>query len=317
MRDDGAGQLGARTPLVSVFVPVRDVLPTLDQCIESLPTQTYRNLESMLVEAGSVDGSTERCDWWTNRNRRVHVSHQDGAGAAHARCVGLASCHGWCAWFLDFDDWVATELFHRQVELAESIPADFAVSASSHVYYDGIIVSRYKDVGAWGRLARAELSDRLRLPDIAKGQDYALAYAHLNGAERVVYDRPPRYYCRQTAGSLPSEMNTSRTATTEATHDIVDLVRAKYPLALSCAIDGQAIPSLVAYNGVLRSGQRRQWSGFLRSVERLVRAEGRGASAMVALSRARRVQLWLVADVSWLHRLSPSGCDAVHLRPAA
>lgn len=325
-------------PLVSVIVPVYNVLPFLDQCVESLVAQSYRNLEIILVDDGSTDGSGERCDCWAVKDDRVCVIHRANAGVAQARNAGLDFAHGRYIGFLDSDDWVAREYFQRLLDLAEGFSADLAISASSYVYDDGVIVSRYKSVppmtltsesafklinipgyfgvAVWDKLARAELFDGLRFPDIVSGEDYAVSYALLDRAEIIAYDSVPRHFYRQTRQSLSNEKTIIRTAKFDSTMDMVELVRAKYPSSLPYAVYGHVIASLGAYNGVLCSGERREWSEFLRRVERLVRAERRSITAVVPVSRARRVQLWMVAYVPWLYRHALSLYKAVHPRRA-
>lgn len=332
------GPEGAASPLVSVIVPVYNVLPFLDQCVESLVTQTYKNLEIILVDDGSTDGSGERCHLWADKDARIQVLHRENAGAGQARNAGLTFAHGALIGFVDSDDWVGTEFVETLTRHLLEHDADLAITASSYVYSDDTMISHYKDIGimeltsekafkcinvpgyfgvaCWDKLARRELFCGLRFPSIVSGQDYAVAYALLDRADKVVYDSTPRYFYRQTDGSLSNSKSIDSSAKADATRDMVELVRVKYPEALPYAMYGHVIASLGAYNRVLRSGERGQWSEFLCRIEQLVRGERRNISAVVPLSRSRWVQLWMVAYTPWLYRFALAGYKAIHPKRA-
>ena len=67
-------------PLISVIVPVYKVEKYLDQCVESVVNQTYRNLEIILVDDGSPDRSPEMCDAWAKKDSRIKVVHKKNGG---------------------------------------------------------------------------------------------------------------------------------------------------------------------------------------------------------------------------------------------
>ena len=75
--------------LISVIVPVYNVEQYLDQCIESIVNQTYRNLEIILVDDGSRDNSGKMCDKWAEKDNRIKVIHKENGGLSDARNVGI------------------------------------------------------------------------------------------------------------------------------------------------------------------------------------------------------------------------------------
>ena len=96
-------------PAVSVIVPVYNVEKYLDKCVHSIVTQTFRDIEIILVDDGSKDKSGRMCDEWSRRDKRVKVIHKENGGIADARNVGLDSSTGEWILFIDSDDWYEKE----------------------------------------------------------------------------------------------------------------------------------------------------------------------------------------------------------------
>ena len=76
-------------PLISVIVPVYNVESYLPQCIDSILAQTYENLEIILVDDGSCDGSAELCDVYQKRDDRIVVIHKTNRGACECKEGGI------------------------------------------------------------------------------------------------------------------------------------------------------------------------------------------------------------------------------------
>ena len=73
--------------LISVIIPVYNVEQYLEQCVESVLNQTYRNIEVILVDDGSTDKSAEICDQFAQRDERIIVVHKSNGGLSDARNV--------------------------------------------------------------------------------------------------------------------------------------------------------------------------------------------------------------------------------------
>ena len=98
-------------PLISVVVPVYRVEDYLDHCIQSIAEQTYSNLEILLVDDGSPDGSGAICDRWAARDSRIRVFHKQNAGAGAARNTALDAARGEIITFVDSDDYLHPNMF--------------------------------------------------------------------------------------------------------------------------------------------------------------------------------------------------------------
>lgn len=92
--------------LISVIIPVYNVEKYLNKCIDSIVNQTYKNLEIILVDDGSLDKSSQLCDEWAKRDNRINVIHKVNGGVSSARNYGLEISKGEYISFVDSDDWV-------------------------------------------------------------------------------------------------------------------------------------------------------------------------------------------------------------------
>lgn len=111
-------------PLVSIIVPVYKAKEYLDQCVQSLCSQSYSNLEIVLVDDGSPDECPTLCDTLAAQDIRIHVIHKENEGAAFARKAGLDVTSGQYVLFLDGDDWLDSDAVSTCVEVAQQDNAD-------------------------------------------------------------------------------------------------------------------------------------------------------------------------------------------------
>lgn len=97
----------SNTNLVSVIVPVYNVKSYLQECFDSICRQSYRNIEIILVDDGSIDGSGELCDVLATKDDRTTVLHKENGGLSDARNAGLCIAQGDWVSFIDSDDYVS------------------------------------------------------------------------------------------------------------------------------------------------------------------------------------------------------------------
>lgn len=110
--------------ICSIIVPVYNVKEYLDRCIASVLKQTYRYIEVILVDDGSTDGSGELCDKWAMVDTRIRVIHKENAGLGNARNTGMHYAIGDYIYFLDSDDYIATETIEECLKCAIKESAD-------------------------------------------------------------------------------------------------------------------------------------------------------------------------------------------------
>ena len=114
-------------PLISIIVPVYNVKNYLEKCLQSICGQTYKNLEIILIDDGSSDGSGELCDLFAQRDGRIRVFHQANAGQSAARNRGLAVAQGEFLGFVDSDDWIESDMYEFLYRLLKENEADISI----------------------------------------------------------------------------------------------------------------------------------------------------------------------------------------------
>ena len=105
-------------PLVSVIIPVYNAEAFLEQCVTSVTGQTYQNLEILLIDDGSTDGSPALCDGFRAGDPRIMVIHKENGGASEARRTGAEASRGEYLMFVDSDDWIDPDTVAACVQAA-------------------------------------------------------------------------------------------------------------------------------------------------------------------------------------------------------
>ena len=213
--------------LISIIVPVYNVAPYLDKCLESLCAQTYRNLDIILVDDGSNDKSGEICDIWQAKDPRIRVIHQQNAGVSCARNAGLEICTGDLISFVDSDDWLELQMFEMLVScLTESgadaamcgfvdyphgAPVEKGVFPTPPCDFTGTVYQMMRRNGyftsLWAKLFRRDLVFRaggpVRFdPALAFGEDEVWLLEVLRHCERTAFLPEALYYWRAREGSV-------------------------------------------------------------------------------------------------------------------
>lgn len=114
----------------------------LDKCLDSLKKQTYQNIEVILVDNGSIDGSLDICARYVNADKRFRVLKCAQRGAAFARNQGLKEAKGYYIMYVDSDDYVDKDYCKYMVECIESNDATFAVCGIVLITENGYILRK-------------------------------------------------------------------------------------------------------------------------------------------------------------------------------
>lgn len=121
-------------PLITIVVPVYQTKQYLDQCIQSLCSQTYTDIEIILVDDGSPDECPALCDAYASRDGRIRVIHKENAGSSLARETGIQNATGKYIMFVDSDDWIEPDTVASCVETALRDDADCVMFGYTREY---------------------------------------------------------------------------------------------------------------------------------------------------------------------------------------
>lgn len=108
-----------KNKLLSIIVPVYKAESYLSKCIDSILSQTYKNLEIILVDDGSPDKCPEICDDYASKDDRIIVIHKQNGGVASARNYGLLEAKGLYIGFVDSDDFIEKDMYESLVKAIE------------------------------------------------------------------------------------------------------------------------------------------------------------------------------------------------------
>ena len=118
--------------MISVIVPVYNVETYLEECLDSIQNQTYTNLEVLLVNDGSTDGSQAICERYCQADKRFRLMNQTNQGLSAARNTGVAASRGEFIVFVDSDDMILANyletLMHYMREDVDIVESQFTVS---------------------------------------------------------------------------------------------------------------------------------------------------------------------------------------------
>ena len=260
------------TEKITVIVPVYNVENYLNKCLDSIITQTYKNIEIIVVNDGSTDASGEICKEFAEIDHRIIYIEQENAGLSAVRNTGLEIMSGDYVTFVDSDDWIEQDYLETLYKKIVEYQADIAVgnyysfNESEGMFYFHILGDSYYEkvydnvsifenlydsqemksfalISAWGKLYKAGLFEQLRF-DIGKlGEDGYLNQKIYLLAEKIVYIHKGIYSYRIRNNSL------SRTWTEKWMHALVDamseritlLANLGYPLEKHLAIYRQML----------------------------------------------------------------------------
>ena len=224
------------TPLISVIVPVYRVKEYLERCVKSILSQTYENLEVILVDDGSPDQCPAICDACAEKDARVKVIHQENKGLSGARNAGIDAASGEYLAFVDSDDYVSPHFIEELYQLLQDTGCAIGQCRFSYVKGDGLVEESdsafciYRGeslmeqlygpeekatcfVVAWNKLYRAELFKEtgIRYPEGRIHEDEATTYRLFHEAKKLAFlDRALYGYYTENGGSITSVFSAKR-----------------------------------------------------------------------------------------------------------
>lgn len=209
---------------VSIIIPVYNVEDYLEDCLESVCKQSYRNIEIILVDDGSTDKSGVICEDWAEKDSRIRVIHKPNGGLSSARNAGLTEATGKYISFIDSDDLIPNNFLKQLVETLEKYNADVSVCGISrfwdgnsdeaeifYPYQTGVycseeyilsILLHKVDNASWNKLYRRRAIGDIRFKEGIINEDFPFMMSVLGNVTKIAYTNETEYLYRRRRGSI-------------------------------------------------------------------------------------------------------------------
>lgn len=232
--------------LVSVIIPVYNIEAYIENCLRSVVSQTYSDIEILCVDDGSVDGSAEIIKQLSEKDERIKYFYQTNSGVSSARNKGLDNSLGDYVFFVDGDDYLHPRAIEISVDCAEKTNADMVCShyvitqslnekpenISSYSYSDTDFETLFKKGDKLGKCTFAKLikksvTENIRFPEgIAIGEDGCYIIKLMNeNINAVTVDKALYYYLKREGSATTSELNEKRLTILYAYDGMCDYLR--------------------------------------------------------------------------------------------
>lgn len=153
---------------VSVIIPIYNVEEYLPQCIDCIISQTYKDIELILVDDGSTDSCGEICNRYLERDSRIRYVYKTNGGQISARKAGTDVATGEYILFVDSDDWIDVDEIERLVEILRqnNYPDMLAFGLIEEYERDSIYRKNGADAGIYLEKKLWELKHKILMTDI-------------------------------------------------------------------------------------------------------------------------------------------------------
>lgn len=240
-------------PLISVIIPVYNVEKYIHTCIDSIISQTYKNIEIILVDDGSEDNSGHICDVYAKSDSRIKIIHKENGGLSDARNVAIDIARGDFITFVDSDDFVETDYVEYLYKLISKYSADLSICNISKIFegkeskkqiISNDIQTQYNaqealsdmmyqkkfDTSACAKLYRTELFKEIRYPKGKYYEDLATEYKLFSKCNKIVHGSLIKYYYLIRKNSITtSEFSIKRMELIDIAEEMLDFISTKYP----------------------------------------------------------------------------------------
>lgn len=237
---------------ISIIVPVYNLDKYLEDTVNSLINQTYKNIEIILVDDGSTDTSPQLCDRLAGENECVSVIHQKHSGVSFARNAGVKAASGDYIGFCDGDDLADPDMYEFMYNLAIKDNADIAICELRFILEDGrkkdIATGKYKvwddtqdflidffsgevKMSVDTKLFKREVCEKIEFDTNAKtNEDKYYCFLAAVNSKRISSKNEAKYtYCRRKGSSSVTDFNEKYYDCINLAKRMLDITEEKYP----------------------------------------------------------------------------------------
>lgn len=225
--------------MVSILVPVYNAEKFLDGCVQSILSQTYNDLQIVLIDDGSKDNSWSLCQDYASRDARIEVYHQDNQGVAETRNQLLSKARGDYVLFVDADDWIEPDMVEFLINKAKENEAEVTVcgmvinNSTVRKEYTESILNQEECVRAflfhselrgslWNKLVATSLLHNVRFHcGISYGEDALFCWHFLQNAQKIVMTDRQLYHYRMNETSISHQSFGEKKLTGHLTWSII------------------------------------------------------------------------------------------------
>ena len=313
---------------MTVAVPVYNVKKYLNRCVDSIIPQLTSEMELLLVDDGSTDGSGEICDQYMKQYpSRVRVIHQDNHGLAYVRNVCIKESYGEYISFIDSDDYITKGAYSHFFELLEKTKADVLCFGHYDVYgendtygFDYVdpahekikyytpeeaidleLISPDIDVITCNKIIRRTLYEGIEYPVGRLYEDMFTTYKFLAKAGCIVSTNLRYYvYCHR-EGSIGQQKFNPRA------YDLERAVRETYKFGIRfCKRPKNLVCGYIYWRTVVNNMMVKSCyedKKFTKKTQRIIRKHWKAIYNNQILNRTRKVELWLLAHCFPLYKV--------------
>lgn len=307
---------------ISVVIPVYKVEKYLDECLESVVNQTYKNLEIILVDDGSPDNCPKMCDEWARKDDRIKVIHKENGGLSDARNAGVKVSTGKYLSFIDSDDYVEKNLYEVAIEKLKDNNAQIFVFGRSYLYgnnkesnsnkkielimnseeaLDKMNIFQYYDVAAWDKIYKRDLFENIEFPKGKLCEDWYTTYKVIDKADKVVFNSTPLYVYRQRSNSIThSNVAKINREPLYASKEVLEFIKEKHPNIVQNAISKYVVSCIGVYNNYLY--YTKDTDKEKKEILEIVKNYYKEAISNKELAFSRKAQIILVCKFNLLYR---------------
>ena len=154
-----------------IIVPVYNVENYLDECIESILNQDYTDFNVILIDDGSTDLSSKKCDEWSSKDKRIKTFHKSNGGLMSAWKYGVVNSQSVYVGFVDSDDWIESDMFSTLLEIIERDKSDMVTCGLLKEFADSRKEAVYNSIPS-GVYDRKRIQKEI-FPILLRGNGYS------------------------------------------------------------------------------------------------------------------------------------------------